>query len=562
MRIAFVVLLATLTTAAGQQPPSVRTQQPARDRQAVQDPVGTGVIRGKVTNADGRPLRRVQISVSGEPLTQPKTTSTDSQGRFELTALPAGRFTLAASRPGYLSLRFGQSRPGEEPRTIELADGQDIENVDITLARSSVIAGRVTDETGEPLAGASVVAMQMRFWNGKRQLVPLAGIARSDDTGQYRVGGLEPGEYYVRASSRDTWQSDPPKRETMTFLPTFYPSTSSPTAAQRIRVRYGQELPGIDIGMLPGKVVSVSGTASSSDGRPLAGADLGLSFEIRGESFASFLGGSGSKANPDGTFVIRDVIPGDYSLAVQYTPSGGPPEAARTRITVGTDNVEGIQLVTGPAGTLSGRVAVDSAVPPSFALSRLQVRPMSPGGDMQGGLVGFSPQGGRVADDGAFEVKGVLGTYRLTVMGLPAAWAVRAVESDGRDVTTAGIDPLGQTVDRITITITDRFPTVTGTIRDAKGNPAPSATALLFPQNPDDWIPDLRTIRTARLTQGGVFAISAVRPGEYLAIAVPNVRSSEWNDPDFLESLRERATPVSVSATHTPTLDLVVKEPS
>jgi hypothetical protein len=312
-RFASVILLATVTAAAGQQPPP-SAPQPPRDRAGVQDPTGAGIIRGKITNTDGRPLRRVQLSLSGDPLTQAKTTSTDSQGKYELTGLPAGHFTLSASRNGYLSLTYGQSRPGEASRPIDLADGQITENVDLTLARAAVISGIVSDEAGEPLAGASVVAMQMRFTRGKRQLLPLAGIARSDDSGQYRISGLEPGEYYVRATSRETWQSDPPKRETMAFLPTFYPSTASPAGGQRIRVRYGRETPGIDIGMVPGKAVSVSGTALSSQGQPLAGESVGLSFEIRGDTFASFMAGAGAKVNPDGTFVFHNVVPGDYSL--------------------------------------------------------------------------------------------------------------------------------------------------------------------------------------------------------------------------------------------------------
>ena len=146
MRIAFVVLLSLMTAAAGQQPPSsARAQLPARDRASTQDPAGTAIIRGTILNSDGRPLRRAQISLSGEPLQQAKTTSTDSQGRYELTGLPPGRFTLTATRPGYLSLSYGQSRPGEASRPIELADGQELVKIDVTLRPDATGRNLTTD---------------------------------------------------------------------------------------------------------------------------------------------------------------------------------------------------------------------------------------------------------------------------------------------------------------------------------------------------------------------------------------------------------------------------------
>jgi hypothetical protein len=59
--------------------------------------------------------------------------------------------------------------------------------------------------------------MQMRFFNGRRRLLPVRGNAITDDTGQFRLSGLEPGEYYVQASSRETWEGDPPERQILGF---------------------------------------------------------------------------------------------------------------------------------------------------------------------------------------------------------------------------------------------------------------------------------------------------------------------------------------------------------
>ena len=151
---------------------TVGQRAPARDT-TVPEKKGTGVIRGKITNTEGRPLRRVQLRLSGESISEGRTASTNGLGKFEIRELPAGRFTLTASRAGYLPMAFGQTRIGEPGRPIELADDQKLENSDIVLPHTALISGHVLDEAGEPLAGATVLTMQMRYFNGRRRLLPV-----------------------------------------------------------------------------------------------------------------------------------------------------------------------------------------------------------------------------------------------------------------------------------------------------------------------------------------------------------------------------------------------------
>src|SRR5688572_17097175 len=91
-------------------------QAPVRDTSAI--PKGTGSISGKVVTAEGgRPVRRVSITLSSPEFPgEPKTVSTNAQGLFEITELPAGRYSLSASRAGYMRVQFGQRRPGETGR--------------------------------------------------------------------------------------------------------------------------------------------------------------------------------------------------------------------------------------------------------------------------------------------------------------------------------------------------------------------------------------------------------------------------------------------------------------
>ena len=566
MSILTAALLAAFQVSGGAQgsqtPVISGAPQRTPPRDATPEKKGTAVIRGKIVNAEGRPLRRVQLRLSGESIPEGRTASTNGLGRFEISELPAGRYTLSANRAGYLGLSYGQSRPGEPGRPIELVDGQVFANADLSLSHTALISGHVFDEAGEPLAGAYVLTLQMRYFNGRRRLTPVRGNTISDDTGQYRLSGLEPGEYYVQASSRETWEGDPPEKQMLGFVPTFYPASPGAGEAQRVRVRAGQEVTGIDIGLIPGKVGKVSGTVVSSQGVPLAGENVSMSFEIRGEGFMMTSGGQSAKVNPDGTFLFRNIAPSEYHLNVRTAATADrPAEAANVIVSVVGGDVEGVNIVTNATGGLAGRVVVDGNVPLPSPLSRMTVRALPVDRDTAVNFGGI-PDNGRVRDDGSFELKSVIGQARLTISPLADGWAIRQIDHNGRDFTLQPFDIQGQTLDGLTIALTNRFPVVSGTLRDNKGTAVLAGTVILFPDEPSLWVEDLRAVRIARVDQSGIFTIKAVRPGDYLGVAVPTVTNNQWNDPEYLESLRDQATRISLKEGDVKQVDFVVRPPA
>ena len=148
------------------------------------------------------PIRRAQVRISG-PDVAPKAALTDAEGRFEFRELPAGRFTLQATKSGFVNVQYGQTRPFESGKPIELADKQSLDNADISMPRGSVIAGRIVDEFGDAIPDVSVTAMRQTWQNGRRRLVPSPGrVAQTNDLGQFRIYGLPPGDYYVSATLR------------------------------------------------------------------------------------------------------------------------------------------------------------------------------------------------------------------------------------------------------------------------------------------------------------------------------------------------------------------------
>jgi hypothetical protein len=554
------LLLATLLCAialqgaGASQTFGARSATPPRDA-TPESKKGTAAIKGRVVTADGgRPLRRVQISVSAPELGESRTVSTGTQGTFEIKELPAGRYTVSASRAGFLGLQYGQRRPGEAGRPLQLSEGQTVDRIDFALPRMSVISGRVTDEVGEPLAGVTVFPMQARYFRGRKRMVPVGGMVRTDDTGEYRLIGLTPGDYYVMGTTRDSWTVEGNDKERVGFGPTYFSGTLVVANAQAVKLTLGRELSGIDFSMVPGRVATISGTAMSSNGAPLAGESINLSQEFAGPNMSSSFGFAGAKVNADGTFTIKDIAPGDYKLTIRTAADKGRlVEGATAVVTVLGADVEGVSLVTGASGTISGRLVTDEGLAPMAAGAvssssrtgaqlRVSARPLDPDSTYQR----FTEDNGRVRDDGSFELTDVVGLQRLSVAPLASGWAIKEIASDGKDYADGPIDVRsGQSIEGVTIVISNKFPTLRGQLVDDKLQPA-EGTVILFPDDSSKWGEGSRLVRSARPDMTGLFEIKFVPPGDYLVAPVDYAQTGAWDDPDFLKTLQDSATKVSL----------------
>lgn len=166
--------------------------------------VGTGLIIGQVITGDaGTPVRRARVNLSGAELRGQRTTVTDDEGRFVFTQLPAGRYSMTASKAGFVSIAYGAKTAGRAGTPIQLADGQKLESKPIPMPKGGVVTGVVLDEYGEPSPGTPVRALRMVMRTGEKRLES-AGTSTTDDRGQYRIYGLQPGQYIVTAQPRNT----------------------------------------------------------------------------------------------------------------------------------------------------------------------------------------------------------------------------------------------------------------------------------------------------------------------------------------------------------------------
>ena len=544
---------------------------------------GTGRIRGRVVAADtNAPLRGARVAAfiaDGQP---PREAVTDADGRYEIAQLPAGAFMVSASMDGYLSAVYGQRRvPSLETGTeVNVASGQAVERIDMSLPRAGVIVVRLTDEAGEPLANARVDIQRYQYGAGGERRLSSAPtgvrgpLARTDDRGELRVFGLMPGEYTVRASVQSIRSGGAAAATDKSegFSPTYYAGTTSVANAQFVTIGIGDERT-LQFPMAASRLHRITGRIVTSDGQPPTRMDLQLA---PGEGETGVTSGAGTAA-ADGTFAISGVPDGSYTLQVRQNsrpsieelragrvtgPFGGVRgESVSLPVTVRGEDVTDLRIVTSRGATISGRLVIEgtSPRPPTGEMRVFALPPGLAGGGWAaaGSSVYDFPPDGAVAADGTFQIVGALGRVQLDAGG--GDWVVKSITQDGRDITGEVMDLTATpAVSGIVITLTDKVASVAGVVRARDGQPVRNYTVILLPRDSIEPAAASRWIRMARTDANGRFQVQRVLPGRYVAATVEDLEQGQQFAPEFQQLLRRGARELDVSEGQALTLDLTL----
>ncbi len=572
-----IVALALTSILAG---PSQTQQAPPRDA-AQATPMGTASLAGTVVETDGKtPVRRARVVVAPDgraPIGW--STSTDDAGRFEITGLAAGRYTITAMKAAWIDSVFGATSVGGKGTAIQVAEGQHLTTPAIKMARGGVIAGTVVDAAGQPLPGATVSALTTTWsvTTGERTLTARGRTATTDDRGAYRLFGLEPGAYVisasvgsgppasltniVRLSTEDvqrvlleTQSGAPAARpaasaplHTGGYAPMYAPGVADANAAIPIRVGAGEERDDIDVrvDLVPSAnvdaTVAIPGAATGFTTQAFL-----LAAQAGARPSAAMAPGRRDSANH---FVWAGVTPGAYVIVAMAAPPGatgnaGSLYATQDLVVSGADASASLTLA--PGAIVSGRLMFDTMSPPAPAdLAKMQLMLMAAASGPATTVPGVSP-----AEGGTFKFPSVPpGRFRLFFSNgsTSGRWFLRSATARGRDVLDTPLDIRpGQDVDDFVVTLTDRPSILRGQLRDASGRAAPDYTIIVFSENRADWKPLSLHVQTTRPGTDGQFTIQGLPAGNYLVAALTDVVAGEWNDPQFLEQLVTRARAVKI----------------
>lgn len=516
-------------------------RSPVTDAKAPSGATVEGIV---VKDPGGEPVKKALIELIAENQTQggDYTAVSGADGIFRIEGILPGRYHLFAERTGLLETDRQRSRG--DGRVLTLAAGQELKGLRIRLLAAAVMRGRVTDEDGDPLPDAQVSVLRQTYKLGHSRWEQ-AGGERTNDIGEYRVPNLAPGNYYVSVSPPPDFRSlieaggAGPKKDdasvtSVSYQTIFYPGTADRSQAAPIQLHAGDEFP-LNFSLTPTPSLSIRGAVVNLPPRTSA------SIMLQSRDFGLIL--NGAEMHKDGSFVIRDVSPGSYTISA--TVENAPmPMMARQSLQV-ANSIEGLRLAPQPGATVRGHLRVEGKGSAVLGISGdvfVSIEPSDASEDASA-----VPLITHVANDGSFEWKDVApGNYYVQLVAQSDAgqdWFVKSVLNGGVEVRDSGLAINGG-ITSVEVVASTQGAVADGVVTDSKGEPVANAVVVAVPE------PRLRGredhYRKTVSDQSGRFMLRGVPPGEYTVFAWDSADGDAYYNPDFLKSYEVQGTGLRV----------------
>lgn len=405
-----------------------------------------GTIAGRVTVGD-QPVQGVEVMIrpGGNNMlndmlqSAPATTATtDANGWYRLTNVAPGSYRISAYAPSYVI--EGDRNPFTPGKTVNLAEGENIDNVNFSLTRGGVVTGQVTDPDGRPVIAEAVRAYKLDE-NGKRQKSAINPFNQwqTDDRGVYRIYGLEAGRYMIAAGPSSEEVTLNMGGGGATYKLTYHPDAAEESQAKIVEISSGNEAENIDIRLARANkskgYVASGRVIEAENGNPVAGVMIG--YGVTKSGAASF-GFGNSATNSQGEFRLEGLTPNSYQafvMGIEQTENYGEP----ITFEIGDGDVAGLEIRMSRGASISGMAVIEGSNDPKLyeklAKAQIMARPMESGGQViVSNIFGGT---GQIGANGSFKIGGIRpGKVRLMANLFMAekGFALLRVEHNGVEV--------------------------------------------------------------------------------------------------------------------------------
>lgn len=456
-------------------------------------------LSGTVMNsASGEPIPRVKVNATGASATS------DSQGKWTVSGA-CGIQRLLAQRPGFIQpVQIGFTlKPGESRQGIVLQ-----------LTPQAIIAGRVTDDLGDPIMSAQILLFNGRIAEGRFSFQP-AGGTQTNDLGEYRIPSLRAGKYLICVN-----------------LLHCFPGSPDGNRNSALEVIPGRESR-VNFTVPEDRTVHFRGTVA---GRK---ADARMSVMAFPKATQGTGGGQlQSVVRPDGSFDIAGVRPGTWYVATDYFDSGKR-LVGRIEVEAGNADIDGMVIQLDAPGSIRGAIHSPAAI--SLPLFGLTLRALEP--RVASGPIRWAP------DDRTFTFSDVmLGKYRLDIVP-PPGYYVKGARLNGEDVLPRYVT-IRQAANILDLELAADGGTLIGEITigeittgEITRSTTEITTAVLL-------IPRRGQPKIITATADGHFTATDLAPGEYTVSAWDRASDIEYLNADWMNRYGGETT-VAVSAGQT-----------
>jgi len=556
--------------------------------QLPESPQTTGSIEGLILGSGDQPLAGAEVKAwwevppaSYRPDEVPRAT-TGSDGRFVIQNVNPGKYRIVATAAGYVIQGFGADRPGRVASNagtvISVGSRQTTQGITVRLVADSIISGRITSASGEPLVRMEVRAARRVFDESGSSSWSIDGTAQTNDRGEYRIAGIAPGRYFVfgasipegiieleRRRAVSERSADPVLPTPGLFPPTFYPGTADSSKATSIEVQANVETRNIDFALLQPRRYTIRGRVRDPLNPELparrGSSDSAVSITLfpTNIEFLSAIGPS-AHASMSGYFEVADVIPGKYWVTAQMPPATVTAEQRQALalpganiseivtapargvavVTVTESDVSNVEITIVRDFAVNGHVSIEGPTVSADAIARVKVElwAIDPTGQLGG------PMGRSIMDSaGRFAISNLVpAEYRLKVRGLPP-------ELYTKEARLGSIDALGESIPIVSEATASaeivfaKGSEVSGTVTDATPKAISGREVVLVPEKGRNRA-DL--YKVARTDSSGRFSFHGVAPGSYRAFAWEEVERFRYFDAEFIKQFEDRGTVVRV----------------
>jgi protocatechuate 3,4-dioxygenase beta subunit len=453
----------------------------------------TAAVAGTATNSlTGAPLPRVHV-ILRDPADAAASTYgalTTEDGKFSIQSIKPGTYVVTGSRIGFVMARGARL-------TLRLKAEDRNGDLRVQLTPTGAISGRVMDAEGEPLEGAAVTV------DGS----PLTNEFSTDESGRFRIGGLAPGKYRVRAKRESFYTPTISMRPEIRAdgsvevhnATTYYPGVLTAKQAGKVEVKPGEEMTDVDIRLVGVPFVRVSGRALAM--RPGAGQPYA---DLRTPDSCC----SGVMLNSEGRFEIWGLDPGKYTVSAHWEGAEGvETKIGRLALTapvafeVAGSNVDNLELRVVPNSDIAGRLVFETPDGTQPVAERKIV---------------LGPEASAAVDaDDTFQLKKISADRYVVRLSWDTMY-VKSMQLGSQLIDGSVLDlSNGSGGAALTLLLSPASGSISGTVRDDKRNPAAARVVLVRDEETDGF-----PARYASTQKDGLYSFPNLPPGNYKLVAV------------------------------------------